>query len=96
MLQNYQITPRAQTHYAGSLPRQFRLRRLSSLLVLIAQKLWMGASGLITTILVATCLTSEYQGWYYALLSLAATYSLVDLGFSNVLCGPRLHMGPQG
>ena len=87
MQQNYKISSIAQPQYAGSVPRQIRLRRLSSLLVLIAQKLWMGASGLITTILVATCLSSEYQGWYYALLSLAATYSLVDLGFSNVLIG---------
>ncbi|MEI6113009.1 MAG: hypothetical protein WCP99_00440 [Burkholderiales bacterium] len=87
MTQNYEIAPLACEAYVGTTGHLIRLRGLSSLLVLIAQKLWMGASGLMTTVLVATCLTSELQGWYYALLSLAATYTLFDLGFSNVLIG---------
>jgi hypothetical protein len=59
--------------------------------VILAQRLWQAASGTVTIVLVTTFLTPEQQGWYYSLLSLAALYTLFDLGLSYVLVQAAAH-----
>lgn len=64
----------------------------NSLVVLFAQRFWQAASGLITIILIALFLTPETQGWYYSFLSLAALYTLFDLGLALVLVQISAHL----
>lgn len=61
---------------------------LSSVLFL---RLWQASAGLLTTLLVVYFLTPELQGWYYSFLSVAALYTLFDLGLSTVLVQVSAH-----
>lgn len=63
-----------------------------ALYVILAQRVWQAASGLMTIALVTHFLTPEQQGWYYSLLSIAALYTLFDLGLSYVLVQAAAHM----
>ena len=60
--------------------------------VVLAQRSWQGLSGLITIILVARFLSPELQGWYYSFLSVAAFYTLFDLGLSIVIVQLTAHL----
>jgi hypothetical protein len=70
--------------------------------VILAQRFWQAASGLITIAFVTKFLTAEQQGWYYSLLTFAALYTLFDLGLSYVLVQAAAHTfvglrwGPNG
>lgn len=47
---------------------------------------------MVTLGLVATVFTAEQQGWYYSFLSVAALYTLFDLGLSIVLVQVAAHL----
>lgn len=60
--------------------------------VIFAQRLWQALSGLVTILLITHFLTPIQQGWYYSFLSLAALYTLFDLGLSVVLVQFSAHL----
>jgi len=60
--------------------------------VIFAQRLWQALSGLVTILLLTHFLTPIQQGWYYSFLSLAALYTLFDLGLSIVLVQFSAHL----
>jgi len=49
------------------------------------QRSWQAINGFVTIILIAHFLSPVQQGWYYSFVSLAALYTLFDLGLSVVL-----------
>jgi len=51
----------------------------------LAHRLWQAGAGAVTLILVVRFLSAEEQGWYYSFLSVAALWSLFELGLSVVL-----------
>lgn len=63
----------------------------TALYLILAQRLWQGGAGLVTVVLIAHYLSLEQQGWYYGFLSLAALYTLFDLGLSQVLIQTAAH-----
>jgi hypothetical protein len=67
------------------------LKRRDALTIILAQRLWQAGSGLVTIVLVTHFLSPEQQGWYYCLVTLAALYTLFDLGLSYVLVQAAAH-----
>lgn len=61
------------------------------LAVILSLRLWQAAAGLITTLLAVHFLSAEEQGWYYSFISVAALYTLFDLGLSSVLVQVSAH-----
>jgi O-antigen/teichoic acid export membrane protein len=59
--------------------------------VIFAQRCWQALSGLVTILLLTHYLSPAEQGWYYSFLSLAAIYTLFDLGLSIVLVQLSAH-----
>lgn len=57
-----------------------------------AQRSWQAVSGLLTIIFITHFLSPVLQGWYYSFLSIAALYTLVDLGLSVVLVQISAHL----
>ncbi len=53
-----------------------------SIYFIIGQKLWQGFAGLITVVLIAIYLTPVEQGWFYTFISIAALYSIFEMGIS--------------
>jgi hypothetical protein len=49
---------------------------------IIGQKVWQGFAGLITVVLIAIYLTPVEQGWFYTFISIAALYSIFEMGIS--------------
>lgn len=74
----------------------------SGLSLILAQRLWQGFAGLITVLMIGLSLNHEQQGWYYTFLSLAALYSVFEMGLTTVLIQftahmfVKLHWLPQG
>lgn len=74
----------------------------SGLSLIVAQRLWQGFSGLLTVLVIGFTLTQEQQGWYYTFLSLAALYSVFEMGLAAALVQVtaymfvNLHWLPQG
>ncbi len=64
---------------------------LSSLHFIIGQRLWQGIAGLITVFFIATFLSAEQQGWYYTFVSLAALYSIFEMGLAVALVQISAH-----
>lgn len=64
---------------------------LNPLLFILSLRLWQAGAGLLTTLLVVHFLSPELQGWYYSFLSVAALYTLFDLGLSTVLVQVSAH-----
>lgn len=56
-----------------------------SLLFIFLQRLWQGVAGLITVLIITTTLNSNQQGWYYTFLSIAALYSIFEMGLSTAI-----------
>lgn len=56
------------------------------------QRLIQGALGLITLLFVTSFVSVELQGWYYTFSSLAAIYTIFDLGLSAVLVQLTSHI----
>ncbi len=73
----------------AALRRILQLR--ADLLLIFGQRLWQGAAGLVTIVIVTHVLSLEAQGWYYSFLSFAALYTLFDLGLSLVLVQTAAH-----
>jgi O-antigen/teichoic acid export membrane protein len=63
-----------------------------SLIVIIIQRLWQGFAGFLTVIVVARYLSLIEQGWYYTFLSVAALYSIFEMGLSAVLVQVSAHL----
>lgn len=61
------------------------------LALVLSLRLWQAGAGLLTTILAVHFLTPETQGWYYSFISVAALYTLFDLGLSMVLVQVSAH-----
>ena len=53
--------------------------------LVLAQRAVQALAGLTTMVVISHFVNSEEQGWYYTFLSLAALYTLADLGLSVVL-----------
>lgn len=64
----------------------------NGLSLIIAQRLWQGLAGLVTVVVITFTLTQEQQGWYYTFLSLAALYSIFEMGLSLALIQVTAHM----
>jgi hypothetical protein len=62
------------------------------LTLILSQRLWQAVAGLITVIFVAGYLSADEQGWYYTFASLAALYSVFDMGLSSVLAQSAGHV----
>lgn len=54
-------------------------------LVVAAQRGWQVAAGLVTSLLILHFLSPVQQGWYYSFVSLAAFFTLFDMGLSLIL-----------
>lgn len=73
-----------------------------SLSFIVAQRAWQGFAGLITVLVIGISLNHEQQGWYYTFLSLAALYSVFEMGLTTALIQftahmfVKLHWLPQG
>lgn len=61
------------------------------LALVLSLRLWQAGAGLLTTILAVHYLSPETQGWYYSFISVAALYTLFDLGLSMVLVQVAAH-----
>jgi len=64
----------------------------SGLSLIIAQRVWQGFAGLLTVLVISFALTQEQQGWYYTFLSLAALYSVFEMGLAAALIQVTAHM----
>jgi len=60
--------------------------------IVFLQRLLQGLSGVVTVILVANFLSLTFQGWYYTFSSIAAIYTIFDLGLSVVLVQLSAHL----
>lgn len=60
-------------------------------LTIFTQRFWQACSGLLSVIFITHCLSPELQGWYYSFISIAALYTLFDLGLSIVLVQVSAH-----
>ncbi|WP_199154921.1 hypothetical protein [Chromobacterium sp. ASV23] len=61
------------------------------LIIILSYRLWQAGAGLITTLLAVHFLSAEEQGWYYSFTSMAAFYTLFELGLSSVLIQVSAH-----
>ncbi len=74
----------------------------SGLSLIVAQRVWQGFAGLLTVLVIGFTLTQEQQGWYYTFLSIAALYSVFEMGLATALVQVtaymfvKLHWLPQG
>lgn len=61
------------------------------LVLVLTLRLWQAGAGLLTTLFAVHYLSPELQGWYYSFISVAALYTLFDLGLSTVLVQVSAH-----
>lgn len=66
-----------------------------SLIAIIFQRFWQGFAGFLTVVVVAHYLSLTEQGWYYTFLSVAALYSIFEMGLSAVLVQISAHLFTQ-
>jgi hypothetical protein len=59
--------------------------------IIFMQRLWEGLAGLLTLFFLTHFLSAALQGWYYSFLSLAALYTMFDLGLSTALVQISAH-----
>lgn len=67
----------------------------TSLIAIAFQRLWQGLAGFLTVLIVAQYLSLIEQGWYYTFLSIAALYSIFEMGLSAVLVQISAHLFTQ-
>lgn len=67
----------------------------STTFAILAQRSWQAVSGLVTIFFVTRFLTPALQGWYYSFLSIAALYTLFDLGLTVVLIQISAHLSVE-
>jgi hypothetical protein len=63
----------------------FDLKPFGVIHFIIGYRLWQGLAGLITALLAVYFLSAEQQGWYFTFMSLAALYSIFEMGLSLVV-----------
>ena len=64
------------------------------LTLILSQRLWQAVAGLVTVVFVIRYLSAEEQGWYYTFVSLAALYSVFEMGLSSALVQSVGHVFP--
>ena len=64
----------------------------SPLTLVVGQRLWQGFAGLVTVAVITSTLNHEQQGWYYTFISIAALYSIFEMGLSAALLQLSAHM----
>jgi hypothetical protein len=57
----------------------------NALSLILIQRLWQGLAGLFTVLIVTTTLSLDQQGWYYTFISIAALYSIFEMGLSTAI-----------
>ena len=62
------------------------------LTLILSQRFWQAAAGLVTVIFVTRYLSADEQGWYYTFVSLAALYSVFEMGLSSALVQSAGHV----
>lgn len=67
-------------------------KRSTDVIIILVQRFWQAVSGLLTIVFIIHFLTPVLQGWYYSFLSVAALYTLFDLGLSVVLVQVSAHL----
>jgi O-antigen/teichoic acid export membrane protein len=65
---------------------------LISYFAIFSQRFWQALSGLLSILFITHYLSPELQGWYYSFISIAALYTLFDLGLSVVLVQTSAHL----
>lgn len=65
---------------------------MTSHLTIFTQRFWQALSGLLSILFITHYLSPELQGWYYSFISIAALYTLCDLGLSVVLVQTSAHL----
>lgn len=63
-----------------------------ALSLIVFQRLWQALAGLLTALVITSTLNPDQQGWYYTFISLAALYSLFEMGLSVALVQVTAHM----
>jgi len=61
------------------------LKKKPEVVAVAFQKISQGGMGLLTSLLIATLINIEYQGYYFTLVNFAAAFTLLDLGLSGLL-----------
>jgi len=59
--------------------------------LILAQRGWQSISGIITLVIISTYLTPDEQGWYYAFISIAAFYSVFEMGLASAVLQVSAH-----
>lgn len=59
--------------------------------VIAGQRLWQAFSGVLTMLLITTRLDPTEQGWYYTFVSVAALYSVFEMGLSTAVLQMTAH-----
>lgn len=60
--------------------------------LILAQRGWQSLSGILTLIIMSTYLTPHEQGWYYAFISIAAFYSVFEMGLASAVLQVSAHI----
>lgn len=59
--------------------------------VIVVQRLWQALAGAVTMLLITTQLDPVAQGWYYTFVSVAALYSVFEMGLSTAVLQVTAH-----
>lgn len=70
-------------------------KQYSDITAVLAQRSWQAFSGVLSIVFITHFLSPTTQGWYYSFLSVAALYTLFDLGLSAVLVQISAHLFVQ-
>jgi O-antigen/teichoic acid export membrane protein len=61
------------------------------LAVIVGQRLWQALAGMVTILFVVRFLSADEQGWYYTFVSVAALYSLFEMGLAAAVIQTSAH-----
>jgi O-antigen/teichoic acid export membrane protein len=64
-------------------------------LLILSQRAWQSFAGLVTLVAVTFFLNVEQQGWYYTFVSVAALYSVFEMGLASAVLQVSAHMFTQ-
>jgi hypothetical protein len=64
-------------------------------LLILSQRAWQSLAGLVTLVAVTFFLNIEQQGWYYTFVSMAALYSIFEMGLASAVLQVSAHMFTQ-
>jgi hypothetical protein len=60
--------------------------------LIVGQRLWQALAGVVTILFVVRFLSAEEQGWYYTFVSVAALYSIFEMGLAAALIQTSAHL----